>query len=59
MGRRRRSNLPPGLSTFLGAVVIFAAAASVKEFKTAYYVLTGLSVLVALAALYQYIRRNG
>ncbi|NUY81113.1 hypothetical protein HUK80_09420 [Flavobacterium sp. MAH-1] len=59
MGRRRRSNLPPGLSTFLGGVIIFAAANSIKEFTTAYYILLGLSVLVCVAAIYQYIRRNG
>lgn len=59
MGRRRRSNLPPGLSTFLGSVVIFAAAQSVKQFETAFYILTGLSVLVGLAAVYQYLKRNG
>lgn len=59
MGRRRRSNLPAGLSTFLGGVLIFAAAQSVKQFETAFYILAGLSVLVALAAIYQYLRRNG
>ncbi|MBD3582567.1 hypothetical protein [Flavobacterium selenitireducens] len=59
MGRRRRSNLPPGLATFLGGVLIFAAAQSVRQFATAYYILTGLAVLVALAAIYQYLKRNG
>lgn len=59
MGRRRRSNLPPGLATLIGAAIIFAAAASVSEFPKAYYALLGLSALVGLIALYQYIKRNG
>gem|GEM_PF-6471989 len=59
MGRRRRSNLPPGLSTLLGGVIIFAAAQSVNQFRTAYYILLGLAVLVCAGAVYQYLKRNG
>ncbi|RZJ65330.1 MAG: hypothetical protein EOO50_14210 [Flavobacterium sp.] len=59
MGRRRRSNLPPGLATFMGAVLIFAAAQSVRQFETAFYILMGIAGAACVGAIYQYVKRNG